>query len=1170
MSNRFKPKRTSNQRKKIKNNGLKIKKNANQSSANFLSSDLDANGLVDGSEKTAYQLYNAGNPLHISQRSGQTISKRTSEKWTVVAAAPSGNGHIVLTKKNRSKPSEYSIWRLSKKGTIRFKSRWMLGQKLSPKGYEEIFTTDFNGDGIIEGDTLIDAGDARYVLTGVANVGQQLGVQLEASDPDGQRRPQITWQSSSDKATWKTVGSGGKFKISGALEGSWIRAKIDYTDGDGFDESINTDDLTIPYVDDGDAAYLIRGTAAVGQVLSISRSATDPDGNGAGTPAISWLQSSDGVNWSVISTAPTFTIPNTLEGKRIRATVAYTDGQGFSESINTSNLAIPFIDNGDAAFLIQGTAAVSETLSISRTTDDPDGNGAGTSAISWLESSDGVNWSVISTAPTFTIPKTLEGKRIRATVSYSDGQGFSESINTDDLTIPYVDDGDAAFLIQGTAAISETLSISRTTDDPDGNGAGTSAISWLQSSDGVNWSVISTAPKFNISKDLEGKRIRAIVSYTDGQGFSESINTDDLTIPYVDDGDADFLIQGTAAVGETLSISRSADDPDGNGDGALEIAWQASLDGTNWWEISTASDYQIGSNLAGHQLNAVVQYTDSQGFKETITTNSVSVPGTAGSNPDGNDDYGGSATTNGRLTINNSISGELESAGDRDWFAINLTAGRRYQFELNGVSLEDPFLYLRSSSSSLIAYNDDESLLSLDSQLNYTAESSGTHYLDVGSYYDVYAGTYTLRASELSPPDPGFSSTDGYGHVSAQRAFEQLLNISLDPVDALGGNLWGVDNVDAPEVWNGGSGFAGATGSGTTIAVIDTGVDLDHPEFLGRIVAGYDFVDDDSIADDGNGHGTHAAGTIAGANDGTGITGVAYDAAIMPLRALDNDGYGWTSDIISAVRWAADNGAHVINLSLGGGGYSQAMADAISYASGRGSVVVMAAGNSGGMAPEYPAAHAIDHGIAVGAVDSNGSLAGFSNRAGSTQLDYVTAPGVNIYSAVPGGGYDTFNGTSMATPHVAGVAGLLKSHDGSLSASAIEDLLTGSGSNNSISDSSAWNTTSSIPWSTRDVITMQTLDSFSDKQLSGTLIASVDGNGRERRSTLRGLKQGIRSNDAAYNGLETVKTIEASRNSFAVLEISNDHSINQRALLTELLGSNQFHYLEKEQQFSIV
>jgi hypothetical protein len=1035
--------------------------------------DIDDNGLVDGSEKPGYKLYTPESGIFITAKSGKTFSEATSEKWSAIAAAPTEKGYRVLITNNQSKKGKYKIWKLSSKGIVRSKGRWLRERALSSKGYEEVFGIDFNGDGMIEADTLIDVGDADFFLTGNATVGKRLRAKRADDDPDGNGRPLITWQAFSGASIWTTADTGKSIRIPATLEGAQVRARVEYKDGDGFQETVFTQSRSIPYVDNGDAAFLIQGTPAVGQTLSITQSVADPDGDG--TPSFSWLQSSDGINWSFLSSNPTFDIPDNLEGQTITATVRYTDNQGFEESISTNALTIPYVDNGDAAFLIQGTPAVGQTLSI-------------------------------------------------------------------------------------------TQSIA----DPDGNGAGTSAISWLQSSDSVNWSVISTAPTFNISKDLEGKRIRAIVSYSDGQGFSESINTDDLTIPYVDDGDADFLIQGTAAVSEIISISRSADDPDGNGDGALEIAWQASLDGTNWWEISTASDHQIGSNLAGHQLNAVVQYTDSQGFKETITTDSVSVPGTAGSNSDGKDDYGGSTTTNGRLTINNSISGELELAGDHDWFAINLTAGRRYQFDLNGVSLEDPFLYLRSSSSSLVAYNDDESLLSLDSQLNYTAESSGTHYLDVGAYQDVYAGTYTLRASELTPPDPGFNSTDGYGHVSAQRAFEQLLNISLDPVDALGGNLWGVDNVDAPEVWNGGSGFAGATGSGTTIAVIDTGVDLDHPEFLGRIVAGYDFVDDDSIADDGNGHGTHVAGTIAGANDGTGITGVAYDAAIMPLRVLGNDGYGWTSDIISAVRWAADNGAHVINLSLGVSGYSQAMADAISYASGRGSVVVMAAGNSGGMAPEYPAAHAIDHGIAVGAVDSNRSFAGFSNRAGSTQLDYVTAPGVNIYSAVPGGGYDTFNGTSMATPHVAGVAGLLKSHDGSLSASAIEDLLTGSGSNNSISDSTAWNTTSSIPWSTRDVITMQTLDSFSDKQLSGTLIASVDGNGRERRSTLRGLKQGIRSNDASYDGLEAVKTIEASRNSFAVLEISNDHAINQRALLTELLGSNQFHYLEKEQHFSIV
>ena len=209
-------------------------------------------------------------------------------------------------------------------------------------------------------------------------------------------------------------------------------------------------------------------------------------------------------------------------------------------------------------------------------------------------------------------------------------------------------------------------------------------------------------------------------------------------------------------------------------------------------------------------------------------------------------------------------------------------------------------------------------------------------------------------------------------------------------------------------------------------------------EFSGRIVQGDDFVSNDSFADDGNGHGTHVAGTIAGANDGFGVTGVAYNAQIMPIRVLDNNGSGYTSDVIKGIRYAADNGANVINLSLGGGGYSQAMDDAIAYATSLGSVVVMAAGNSGGSSPDYPAAHAINYGLAVGAVDQSGNMANFSNLAGDVVLDYVTAPGVNIYSSTPGNNYDSFNGTSMATPHVAGAAALLLGHDPNLSAATVE------------------------------------------------------------------------------------------------------------------------------------
>ena len=934
--------------------------------------DLDDNGIVDGSERTAYQVYKARKALFVTSKSGRTYSNRTSRKWSALAAAQTTKGHLILIGSKQSRQNKYRIWAINRKGIVRSKGRWQFSPSLSAKGHEKTFGIDFNNDGIIEGRKLIDAGDAKYVITGTTAVGEGLKVKRKANDPDGNGKPFITWQSSVDKATWTTIKTRRNLRIPSSLEGVQIRAQIEYKDGDGFEETVYTQPVATPIVDDGEAAFLIEGTPSVGQSLSINRSVDDPDGDG--TPSISWFQSTDGINWSLASSSSIFTIDHSLEGQRVTA----------------------------------------------------------------------------------------------------------------------------------------------------------------------------------------------IVDYTDGQGFDESINTDARTIPYVDDGDAAFLIQGTPAIGQTLSIGRFVDDPDG--DGAVDISWQASLDGISWWDVSTSAQLQVTSRIAGHQVNALVQYTDEQGFKESITTQSIAIPGTPGFNPGSADDYSESSATSGRLTVNATASGELENIGDHDWFAVDLTAGVRYQFDLNGTSLEDPVLYLRDESSRLIDFNDDQSLFELDSQISFTAEKTGTHYLDVGSYEDAYTGGYNIGATELRAPDPGFSSGDGYGHVNAQRAFEQLLGISLNSVDALGDNLWGLDNVNAPEVWSGSGDFSGVTGDGTTIAVIDTGVDLDHPEFSGRIVGGYDFVDGDSIADDGNGHGTHVAGTIAAANDGNGITGVAYDADIMPLRVLNNDGYGWTSDIISAVRWATDNGADVINLSLGGEGYSLAMADAISYASSRGSVVVMAAGNFGGSSPDYPAAHAINHGIAVGAVDRNRSLAGFSNRAGATELDYVTAPGVNVYSAVPGGGYASFNGTSMAAPHVAGVAGLLKSHDRNLSASTIEDLLTGSASNTS----SRRNVPPSDELRTQDVITLETLNNFQRKELGGTLIASLDGNAKERRSTLRELKEGVRNNDAAYKGLDHVEVIEASRNSFAVLELSDARSVDQRSLLNELLASEQFHYFEVDQKFSIV
>ena len=383
---------------------------------------------------------------------------------------------------------------------------------------------------------------------------------------------------------------------------------------------------------------------------------------------------------------------------------------------------------------------------------------------------------------------------------------------------------------------------------------------------------------------------------------------------------------------------------------------------------------------------------------------------------------------------------------------------------------------------------------------------------------------------------------------------------------SLGGNLWALDNTNVPEVWAGGSGFAGVKGAGVTIAVIDTGVDLDHPEFSGRIVAGYDFVDGDAIPDDTDGHGTHIAGTIAARDDDNiGISGVAPAANIMPIRVLGDTGEGWNSDIVAGIRWAVNNGADVINLSLGGDRYTRSMAQALRFATDRGTVVVMAAGNDGDQTPSYPGAHAAEYGIAVGAVDRNQNFADFSNKAGSNTLDYVTAPGVRIYSAAPGGGYAIYSGTSMATPHVAGIAGLLKSYDQSLTPEAIENLLTGSAQNFSTSNSSRYTDPLTGQFDPQ-TITLDTLDTFTDSELKTTLVGSLNGNLKARKSTIQNLKadkhQGMNIDD--------INVIPSTRKNLITIDLSDSHQIDRSSLIENWLTSDQFNYFEIDTRVSVV
>ena len=250
------------------------------------------------------------------------------------------------------------------------------------------------------------------------------------------------------------------------------------------------------------------------------------------------------------------------------------------------------------------------------------------------------------------------------------------------------------------------------------------------------------------------------------------------------------------------------------------------------------------------------------------------------------------------------------------------------------------------------------------------------------------------------------------------------------PDDPYYGSQWALEKVDAPEAWR------LSTGQNVLIAVVDTGADLEHPDLVGKLRTDidYDFVNDDSVAADDHGHGTHVSGIAAAATDnGLGVSGMGWEANILPLKVLDENGDGWATDIVAAIRHAADNGADVINMSLGPPETAPCpsyLQEAVSYAYAKGVLLVAAAGNSGAHVEIFPAN--CEHVLGVAATTSSDSRASYSSYGDHVS---VAAPGSRIYSTGwtgDGGtdctsGYCHKSGTSMATPHVAGLAALVYS-----------------------------------------------------------------------------------------------------------------------------------------------
>lgn len=327
--------------------------------------------------------------------------------------------------------------------------------------------------------------------------------------------------------------------------------------------------------------------------------------------------------------------------------------------------------------------------------------------------------------------------------------------------------------------------------------------------------------------------------------------------------------------------------------------------------------------------------------------------------------------------------------------------------------------------------------------------------------------TVTIAGTGVPPSPPSgpaltnatFTQDYGWGVVNASASVAKLLGgaTAFPDVPDIGGVSWGNDVVRAPEVW-----AQGYTGKGIVVAVIDTGVDYTHPRLTNSIwvnsrevpgdgidndnngfvddVRGWDFVDGDNDPTDeigpAGGHGTHVAGTIVAAASAFGPSGVAFDSKVMAVRVLDEVRGG--RHVAAAIRYAANNGAHVINLSLAGPEDADVIS-AVKFATTMGVIVVGAAGNFYGLSPTFPASLATLPGVlSVGAINQALAVADFSHKAGtSSALKQVVAPGVGIKSTVPtghsgseptsAGSFATFDGTSMAAPHVSGVVALMLS-----------------------------------------------------------------------------------------------------------------------------------------------
>jgi subtilisin family serine protease len=304
----------------------------------------------------------------------------------------------------------------------------------------------------------------------------------------------------------------------------------------------------------------------------------------------------------------------------------------------------------------------------------------------------------------------------------------------------------------------------------------------------------------------------------------------------------------------------------------------------------------------------------------------------------------------------------------------------------------------------------------------------------LNSAQEVYPGLYKLKAAagtvlDVKAASAALGQVPGVAYANANHLF--YIEVTPNDPQYQAGQQWGVTQIKSEQAWDITTG-----NSDMIVGVLDTGAALNHPDLEGKFVDGFDFVNNDPVPYDDEGHGTQTAGIIgAQTNNGEGVAGMSWGAKLMPIKVCSNDGQCTEEAIASGLHWATDHGARIINLSLGGDEDTEIMRDATKYAVDRNVVVVASAGNEADGKARYPAAY--DGVVSVGATGRSDTFTGFSSYG-----DYVdvSAPGVGILSTGWEDGeltYSYANGTSFSGPFVAGVAALVWSSNPALSAEQV-------------------------------------------------------------------------------------------------------------------------------------